>query len=160
MATLQEGFDQSFAASLGPSRRIGRLRGRANALLAHLGSAKVPLRTLSPTASTSGNAERNSIADDLRSLIRDLSRVRRTDVLPPDLEMEAHEREAHGAAHGDGEGYELDMTDSREMEALENALDGMGGQANGRENGLLREEALLDALEQRLRAITDRAARL
>jgi hypothetical protein len=96
----------------------------------------------------------------VRAYIRDLSRVKRNDILPPDLEMEAHEREAHGAAEGDGEGYVLDANDTREMEALENALDGLGGGSDVQSKGQLREEALLQQLEAGLDALALRISRL
>lgn len=157
MATLQEGFDQSFSASVRPSRRIGKLRGRANALLSHVTSSKMPIG--STNTSTNAPADVSAITNDLRAYIRDLSRVKRTDVLPRDLEMEAHEREAHGAMAGDEAGYELDTTDNREMEALENALDGLGGQG-GKPDGRVREDMLLDEMEERLRGLLLRVARL
>lgn len=155
MATLQEGFDQSLSASVGPSRRIGKLRGRAGALLAHLTSVKMPLKS----SFSSQTADREAITEDLRAYIKDLSRVKRTDMLPPDLEMEAHEREAHGAVDGDGEAYELDVNDNREMEALENALDGLVGDGR-QQNATLREEELLIQLETRLHDLAARVARL
>jgi hypothetical protein len=68
------------------------------------------------TTVSSQTGDKEAITEDLRAYIKDLSRVKRTDMLPPDLEMEAHEREAHGAVDGDGEGYELDVNDNREME--------------------------------------------
>lgn len=159
MATLQEGFDQAFSASVGPSRRIGRLRGRANALLANLTSVKMP-RKASSSAGSTPHGEREAIINEVRAYIRDLSRVKRNDILPPDLEMEAHEREAHGAAEGDGEGYVLDANDTREMEALENALDGLGGGSDVQSKGQLREEALLQQLEAGLDALALRISRL
>lgn len=80
--------------------------------------------------------------------------------MPPDREMEAHDREAHGGdgdgnGNGkDGDGFELDYTEKREMEGLEDALAGLGGKAQ--EVGL-REEALLQDLERRFNEILQRA---
>lgn len=89
--------------------------------------------------------------------------------------MEAHEREAHGGGAGEGDGgdddgFELVPTDQRETEALEGAMDGLGGarersggasrEGEGEEPGGLREEQLLGTLEARLRGISTRAAEL
>lgn len=66
-----------------------------------------------------------------------------------DKEREEHERDEHG----DG-GYELDGSDKRDMEGLENALDnlGSGGGQSKREEELLRElEGRLDVLERELK---------
>jgi hypothetical protein len=127
----------------------------------------VPLRTTRTLASSSSPPPPADpqLVSDLRDLIRDLGRVRRADVLPPDREMEAHEREAHGAGAGDADGgYELDYTEAREMEGLEDALAGLGpgvgaGAAGGagRNGGALREDALLDELDRRLDGIIGRA---
>lgn len=89
--------------------------------------------------------------DKLRELVVDLGRVRRDDILPPDVEREEHEREEH--ADPDGEGFELDLNDKREMEGLERALEGVsttpavGSEIQGKGK---REGELLDDLERRL----------
>lgn len=77
-----------------------------------------------------------------RALAATLASVRRDDVLPPDLERIAHEKDEHGDLEG------LDITPQREMEGLEGALAGLGGAADApaRFDGL-REDALLDSLE-------------
>jgi hypothetical protein len=70
--------------------------------------------------------------------------VRRADVLPIDHERMEHEREAHGE-------YELDPTESRAMEGLEDALGRLGGKQE--QTQACREGALLDVLEERVRAL-------
>lgn len=86
--------------------------------------------------------------DSVRDLIKDLSRVKRTQVLPRDLEREKHEQEEHGDYT-----FELDQNEKREMEGLEDALGAMG---NGGDRGGLREEALLEQLEGRLEGLKAR----
>jgi hypothetical protein len=83
--------------------------------------------------------------------VGELARVRRDNVLAPDLERLAHERDEHGEEHA----FELDVTESREMEGLEDTLGRMGSAhtQTTQRNGGLREEALLDALESRLAAL-------
>ncbi|CAK9782735.1 hypothetical protein CC85DRAFT_302400 [Cutaneotrichosporon oleaginosum] len=132
LSTLQAGFDEGFAASVPPARRIGQLRGRANALLAI---------ALSPSPSPSSPLSEAEL-DALRALVSDLAAVRRDDVLPPDAERIAHEAE-----HGEDEPFEYDRTDARDMEGLEGALAGLGKRSDA---GRLREDALLDALERRV----------
>jgi len=63
------------------------------------------------------------------------------DILSIDKEREEHERDEHG----DG-GYELDGSDQRDMEGLENALDSLGSTGGDAK----REEELLRELEGRL----------
>lgn len=138
LATLQQGFDTSFAASVPPSRRLGQLRGQANALLSHL------------TRPNSGSTE---LVDAARGLVQELARVKRVQVLPKDLERERHEQEEHG---GD-DTFELEPTDNREMEGLEDALGSLGGNGHASsETKELREEDLLDYLEAKLEEIKRR----
>lgn len=83
--------------------------------------------------------------------------MKRDDILPKDIEREIHEKEEHA----DGDGFELEMNDKREMEGLENALAGIGQNREGEEEGKLREGELLDHLECSLARIENglRAAR-
>lgn len=79
--------------------------------------------------------------------MRDLNKVKRDDILPRDTEREQHEREEHETPD-----EVLATNESREMEGLENALEGMtnGAAGGGLQGGGLREGALLDDLERRL----------
>lgn len=161
LATLQEGFDTSFAASVPASRRLGALRGRANALLSIVSAppAARGTRAGSGSGSTSAGAAAGgaggvdpSLVEQVRALVSDLSRVRRDDVLPIDTERIDHERDEHG----DDNAFELESNPQRDMEGLEDALGRMGGgaAANGSTaNGALREEALLTSLESRVDAL-------
>jgi len=114
------------------------MRGKAAALLA--------LHTLRATPNLDG----------LRDLVRELNRVKRMDVLSIDKEREEHDRDEHG----DGEGYELDGNAKRDMEGLENALEGLGAEVKDgkREEELLRDlEMRLENLERDLTAATTTA---
>jgi len=84
--------------------------------------------------------------EEVRELAKDLSRVKRSDVLPWDEEKDAHEKEHE-------EGYELERTEGRDMEGVLNGMNGLGMQrklANGR-----LEEAM-DDLESRLKDLEAR----
>lgn len=140
LSTLQEGFDDSFTSSVSPSRQLGGMRGRASALLA----LHTTLRPLPPSAS--------SLLEDLRDLIRDLNKVKRAEVLPIDVEREEHERDEHGG-EGDEHAFELEGNEKRDMEGLENALQGLGANGSGTENEGKREEELLEDLRMRLEKI-------
>ncbi|KAL1406229.1 hypothetical protein Q8F55_007920 [Vanrija albida] len=150
LATLQEGFDASFAASVPAARRLGALRGRVNALLAaasesgaRTASGRGVRRSASPGPAAPEQAADEVVAA-LRALAATLASVRRDDVLPPDAERIAHERDEHGEDV-------LDVSDARDMEGLEAAMGGLGGQAS--RLGGLREDALLDALEAEVAAL-------
>lgn len=143
MSTLQQGFDESFAASVPPARRLGKLRGRAAALL--------QLATSPASAESGSSPGRDASVAELRAIVRDLGNLRRTDILHRDTEREAHEAE-----HGE-EGDVLDVTDSREMEGLEAAMSGIGSAVppNGKSTEDPSVEGLkrLDDLEARLRQV-------
>lgn len=133
LSTLQQGFDEGFTLSTPLARRIGSLRGRATALLQFLSTTDSP------------------VLENVREFIRDLERVKRDDVLPVDLEREAHEEEDRLARGEDG--FELESTEKRDMEYLENALEGISSAAttsavNGQ--GDVSGEALIAKLERRL----------
>ncbi|ORY30406.1 hypothetical protein BCR39DRAFT_587954 [Naematelia encephala] len=128
LSTLQQGFDAGFALSVTPSRRLGQIRGHANALLTYLTS----LNSMDPRI------------EQVREIVRDAARARRDDILPVDMEREAHERDEHP-----DEQFELDQTAQRDMEGLEGELEALGGKDQlGK-----REQELLDELESRLRQI-------
>ena len=177
------------------SRRLGILRGRVNALLSFLlasPSAASPSAASSATASQSTNAFTSStfstpftapsitptttpahdlipLVEPTRELIRDLARIRRVDILPPDLERQAHEAEDRLNRGEDepGNEFELEGNETRDMEGLEMAVEGMGGSEAGggiggqsRQNGDLersvggkREDILLDWLEGRFKEL-------
>lgn len=148
---MQEGFDQSFSASVEAARRLGNLRGRAAALLAYHTSQQSQQSHQTPTSTAA-----TSHIEKLRDLLRTLNGVKRDDILPKDLEREIHEKEEHA----DGDGFELDINEQREMEGLENALAGIGNEES-KEGGKMREAELLDHLESSLARIENglRAAR-
>ncbi|EJT45768.1 hypothetical protein A1Q1_05917 [Trichosporon asahii var. asahii CBS 2479] len=127
MSTLQAGFDQSFATCVPLSRRMGQMRGAANALL---------------SLATQAKADEQLIAE-LRAVISKLSTVKRDDVLPIDHERIEHEKEHQQ----DDNGFEFAQTEQRELESLE---DMMGNMGQKRAEPAVRGEELLDALEKEL----------
>lgn len=120
--------------------------------------------------------------DELRTLVKELGRVRRDDILPVDTERLAHEEEDRQAqasdtrAPGDQkasgivrartpETFELGYTDSRAMESLEQAMQGVSSgqppvELDHTEGGVEREEKLLAGLEDRLKSIEQAVRRL
>jgi hypothetical protein len=101
--------------------------------------------------------------------------VRRDEILPIDHERIAHEEEDRKAREGEEGGFELDINDDREMEALERALEGTGtglherevasagggggeGARNGRWEGK-REGDLVQCFEERLAELEGKAFR-
>jgi hypothetical protein len=121
--------------------------------------------------------------DELRTLVKELGRVKRDDILPVDTERLAHEEEDRRAqasdqarAPGDQkasgivrartpETFELGYSDSRAMEFLEQAMQGVSSGQPPAEldhtgGGLEREEKLLAGLEDRLKSIEQAVRRL
>lgn len=113
-----------------------------------------------PSSRSSSGTQEKEKEQELRDLIRELGRLKRDQILPEDQERIAHERDEHG-----DEGYELDITEKREMEGLEESLERMTGAGAGtgaaaatvavagggpaKEKG----EVVLKRLEERLRAL-------
>ena len=140
-ATLQKGFDQGFALSVPGSRRLGRLRGRANALL---------------QCASAGRVGDSVLVDEVRGVVGELGSVRKGSVVPRDRDREAHER----SEHIEGE-FGLKKSAGREMEGLVNGMEGLGGRARseaGKGEGEREGEGgeVLDRLERRLRDLEQR----
>ncbi|WRT64802.1 uncharacterized protein IL334_001737 [Kwoniella shivajii] len=138
LVTLQQGFDEGFASSVPLSRRVGILRGQAAALLAISTST-------SSTASTSHAS--NDFVESIRDIIRQLGVLKSDEVLPVDQERIDHEKEEHP----DGEEFELDQNDKRDMEGLEKSLGLMGSQStttsmDEKEDG----ESVVNRLEEKV----------
>lgn len=159
LSTLQAGFDSGFAASVGPSRRLGQLRGRTQVL--------VQLSSKSGGSSAQGTP--SELGNRARALLSDLNRIKREQTLAVDHEAEAHARMEHPEdfpedADGRPRSEKPSAVDEalgfvkegsrREMEVLEDALERMsggGGGGSGDKGGSeLREGALLDAMERRV----------
>jgi hypothetical protein len=85
------------------------------------------------------------VLESVRELLRDLGKVRRDDIIPVDTEREKHEREEH-----DGEGILDGGSNTREMEGLEVALEGLVG---GVKEERMREEVLLNDFERRVKDV-------
>lgn len=118
-----------------PTRRLGKLRGRAAALL-H--------QATSGATSSSASAGREQLVSELRDIVRQLGALKRTDILPRDAEREAHEAE-----HNE-QGDVLDPTADREMEGLEDAMGGMAGGGATIPSMQGDASSALDGLEQKL----------
>ena len=111
-----------------------------------------------PPSSTRFNSSEtlSRLTEDIRELTRDLAKVRRDHVLPRDSERDAHERAEHGGASEGAEQMEYasstGMNEGREMEGLEIAMEGLGGQHQSGGEG----EALWTRLEGRLEELEER----
>lgn len=124
-------------------RELGLLRGASSVVLAFLNKS-------------SGISEKAQMLAEAQEISSQLSRVRFSDIIPRDLEAEAHARE-----HLEAEGVELDMNeeiaDKREVEGLEDLLANLSA-----DNGKSRERHArptmddVQFLKDRLRLLTNR----
>ncbi|KAI0797255.1 hypothetical protein BC629DRAFT_1258943, partial [Irpex lacteus] len=81
---LQQGFDDGFANTGAPlGRQIGLLRGFASALFSFLKSATCGVE----------QSEQHNLLLEARNISAELNDIRFSDIVPPDLEAEQHERE-------------------------------------------------------------------
>ncbi|KAM6493072.1 hypothetical protein JOM56_011206 [Amanita muscaria] len=116
-AALQEGFDAGFAQVGAPlGRELGVLRGIASALVGFLSSSKAPSSSLI----------------EARDIAAQLSKVRFSDIAPPDLEAEAHARE-HLASEDDAAEVDVpeEVVEKQKMERLEDMLERMSASSDG-----------------------------
>ncbi|KAF5329387.1 hypothetical protein D9619_008954 [Psilocybe cf. subviscida] len=112
-AASQEGFNVGFETIGVPiGREIGILRGVASVLLSVLQSTEI-------------DADSTRIMEEAQDISTQLSRIRFSDVMPRDLEAEAHARE-----HLESEGEKLDepeeLAAKHDVEALEDMLANLG----------------------------------
>ncbi|KAJ7041185.1 hypothetical protein C8F04DRAFT_1208450 [Mycena alexandri] len=116
-SALQEGFDTGFATVGAPlGHEIGFLRGMASALVAFV--------------NTGAHADKHALLTEARAIATGLAVVRFTDVVPRDIEAEAHAREHLAEVYdGDpGDGNE-ELGDKRKIEQLEDMLAGLSAEA-------------------------------
>lgn len=121
-AALQEGFDAGFAQVGAPlGRELGMLRGIASALVGFLSSSKAPPSVVA-----------SSSLIEARDIAAQLSKVRFSDIAPPDLEAEAHARE-HLASEDDAAEVDVpeEVVEKQKMERLEDMLEGMSASSDG-----------------------------
>ena len=142
-AASQEGFDVGFANVGVPiGRELGLLRGASSVVLAFLNKS-------------SDISEKAQMLAEAQEISSQLSRVRFSDIMPRDLEAEAHARE-----HLEAEGIELDINeeiaDKREVEGLEDLLANLSA-----DNGKSRERHArptiddVQVLKDRLKLLTN-----
>ncbi|CED83205.1 Uncharacterized conserved protein [Phaffia rhodozyma] len=122
LSTIQTGFDQGLAQSMPSSRTLGFIRGYASSLLASLcPPSSSHLQTCEPRMiSVMSPSDRASIVEDVRDLLRDLSNVRMSEVVPVDPQAEEHAK-----AHGGEKEWEV-QGESGEMDGLESLMGGLG----------------------------------
>lgn len=143
-AASQEGFDVGFANVGVPiGRELGLLRGTSSVVLAFLNKS-------------SDISEKAQMLAEAQEISSQLSRVRFSDIMPRDLEAEAHARE-----HLEAEGIELDMNeelaDKREVEGLEDMLANLSAD-NGKSKEKNARPTIDDVqiLKDRLKLLTNR----
>ncbi|KAJ7175929.1 hypothetical protein C8R46DRAFT_1080076 [Mycena filopes] len=151
-AALQEGFDTGFATVGAPlGRDIGLLRGMASALVAFVNS------------SACQHLEKGALLTEARAIATGLASVRFTDVVPRDLEAEAHAREHLADADDDDAMDENEqLGDKRKMEQLEDMLASLSAEAPEKSARPTMEdvralEGRLQALSARLELVVDRS---
>ncbi|KAJ6478560.1 hypothetical protein C8R47DRAFT_984248 [Mycena vitilis] len=109
-SALQEGFDDGFASVGAPlGRNIGFLRGSSSALVAFLNSGLCR------------HPQKVSMLAEARAIAAGLAVVRFTDVVPRDLEAEAHAKE-HLPDDDDPMGDNEELSEKHKMEGLEDML--------------------------------------
>ncbi|KAI5986230.1 hypothetical protein EDD15DRAFT_2175125 [Pisolithus albus] len=137
-ASLQEGFDVGFADVGTPvGRELGALRGIASALVSFLSSIKTTPADL----------------DEARAIATSLSRIRFTDIAPPDIEAEQHARE-HLQNDDPGLVQSDALSQRREMEILEDMLSHMSARSGTEQVRPTREDVVI--LKGRLHALSER----
>lgn len=121
-SALQKGFDEGFQLSSPYARQLGSLQGITSSLLALL-STTSSAKHIPPALQTllSDRATKDEIIANLRELVQALGKLEEGDVVPVDLEAEAHVREH------EEEGMSDEMVQKREMKRMEKAMNGLGG---------------------------------
>ncbi|KAJ7760424.1 hypothetical protein B0H16DRAFT_1532265 [Mycena metata] len=143
-SALQEGFDAGFATVGAPlGREIGFLRGTASALVAFINS------------SACQHPKKDELLAEARAIATGLAVVRFTDVVPRDLEAEAHAREhlADEDADDDAMDENEDLADKRKMERLEDMLAGLSAEVEAPDKTARPTLDDVHVLEGRLQAL-------
>lgn len=96
---------------------LEKMRGVASSILILLGSNTITF--------PSSTGDRQQLLDEARDVSAQLSRIRFSDIMPPDIEAEAHARE-HLQMRGEEVGLDEDLKGKKEMETLEDMLEKMG----------------------------------
>ena len=125
LSTMQNGFDQGYAVGAPLGRQVGELRGVAASLLAYLTSSTSTGKSAAATISSQNivdDTARKEVVEKTRDLIRRLGKLRLKDLAPRD-----HEAEQHAIDHGEELQVPQDLQDKRDMEALEDSMNGLGG---------------------------------
>ena len=126
MSTLQAGFDTGYAQVGVPlGREIGLLRGTALALATFIDSSQPHQPAEVP----------NGILEEIRSISTQLSDIQFSDIVPRDLEAEAHAREHLADDEGDlpvnsvdehGVVQDEGTVEKKKMEQLEDMMSSFG----------------------------------
>ncbi|KZT11982.1 uncharacterized protein LAESUDRAFT_161676 [Laetiporus sulphureus 93-53] len=147
-SALQQGFNEGFAEVGVPlGREIGILRGMASALLSYLTAA-------------GDKVQNQTVVDEARNIVSQLSAVRFSDIAPPDLEAERHARDhLEAAAPETIEEMEVEMNEElkekQDLESLEDMLVRMS--AGGSAPAPARKPSVDDVrrLKERLLALSE-----
>ncbi|KAL8278469.1 hypothetical protein RQP46_009159 [Phenoliferia psychrophenolica] len=116
---LQTGFDEGFNQTSPFARQVGSLRGIAASLLSILTTTAGAKHAGGiPDALGEGKA---AVVAECRAVVTALGKLDEERVLPVDAEAEAHAK-----SHAD-EGLSLEMLEKKEMRAMEDAMNGLGG---------------------------------
>jgi len=111
---LQEGFDQGFATAGVPiGRELGLVRGIVSAIISS--SSSLFDETMPPP----DTGDHQTITE-IQEINSRLSRIRFSDIVPPDLEAEEHARQHQGE-----DGNELGAAEGRDLELLESMIEQM-----------------------------------
>ena len=150
-STVQAGFDEGYSVHGAPlGRELGQLRGLANGLLVLLTSTTLPLPQASSWVPGASGNSKDAAVEAARDLVRRLGKLRIQDVAPPDEEAERHARE-----HGEDALLPPELQEKREMESLEDGLEGIlsSGGARQAPDGRLEMNACRTALQDLLKQV-------
>ena len=152
LSTMQNGFDQGYAVGAPLGRQIGELRGVAASLLAYLTSSTSTGKSAAATITSPNivdDTARKEVIEKMRDLIRRLGKLRLKDLAPRD-----HEAEQHAIDHGEEIQVPQDLQDKRDMEALEDSMNGLGASATKQQaSGLEELQACRVQLRELLNAV-------
>ncbi|TFK71557.1 hypothetical protein BDN72DRAFT_764773 [Pluteus cervinus] len=117
---LQEGFDAGFAQVGAPiGHQLGFLRGLASGLNSYLKSAK-----------PQGGADDNErLVAEIRQITSNLSDIRFSDIMPPDLEAEEHARQ-HLVQEGEAMDESEEIAEKKNVERIEDMFASLSAGAN------------------------------
>ncbi|KAF9529107.1 hypothetical protein CPB83DRAFT_928077 [Crepidotus variabilis] len=147
-SALQEGFDTGYADVGAPiGRELGILRGMATVTLNLLDGQSKMLQNVPE--------DKDKLLAEARDISTQLSRIRFSDIMPPDLEAEAHARE-HLQIQGEELDVHHDVQNKKDIETLEDRLENLNREEDSQFQGLRPTAESTKELRERLYTVIKR----